>query len=175
MTQNKPNPSKFANLPRWAYLILTGLILSGVAAGIYVLFHWYPTWEQGILFGLLTFIVLMLVLMLRDGEESKREASDEPYPDAATEEEQQAAIVHLSALPHVRLLSDGSLFDYLLGSHISPCRCGKYSPLHLMVRYGKGRRHSIALVSRGALAQFLAVQDAVAAHLASPEQKGGQA
>lgn len=155
----KPLPALLASLA------LLAAILLAFGAGIYFLFRWLPTWEHRILFGLLTLIALMLVLMVREKSSSVKKETDETIADAATLDEQQAALAHLARLPHFRALPDGALFDYLQGSTITPCRCGKYSPLHLMVRYGKGRRHCVALVSRGALAQYLAVQDAVAAGL----------
>lgn len=145
-------------------LLLLAVILAAFGAGLYVLFIWLTAWEQRLLFGLLTLCVLMLVLMFHDGNTSKQAAAD-MIPDAATAAEQQAAIDHLAALPHYRKLSDGTLFDYLQGSYVTSCHCGMYSPYHLMVRYGEGRRHAIALVSRSALSQFLALQDAVAVGL----------
>jgi hypothetical protein len=158
----KPLPALLASL------VLLAAILLAFGAGIYFLFRWLPTWEHRVLFGILVFIALMMVLMMRETNSAKKKEkkeTDETIADAATRDEQQAALAHLARLPHFRTLPDGALFDYLQGSTITPCRCGKYSPLHLMVRYGKGRRHCVALVSRGALAQYLAVQDAVAAGL----------
>lgn len=148
-----------------ASLALLAVILVAFGAGIYFLFRWLPTWEHRVLFGILMLIVLMMVLMMREMNSAKKKDGSETIADAATRDEQQAALAHLARLPHFRTLPDGALFDYLQGSTITPCRCGKYSPLHLMVRYSKGRRHCVALVSRGALAQYLAVQDAVAAGL----------
>lgn len=148
-----------------ASLALLATILLAFSAGIYFLIRWLPTWEHRVLFGILMLIALMLVMMMREMNSAKKKEADATIADAATLDEQQAALTHLARLPHFRTLPDGALFDYLQGSTITPCRCGKYSPLHLMVGYGKGRRHCVALVSRGALAQYLAVQDAVAAGL----------
>lgn len=142
-------------------LLLT-FVLSTFGIGIYLLFHWLPSWEHRLLFGLMTVSVLALLpTAIKLGGTGKR-SSDDVIADAASAEEQQAAIEHLASLPHFRKLRDGSLFDYLQGSRIMPCRCGDGLPFHLMVRYGKGWRHGIALVSRGALTQYLSVQDAVA-------------
>lgn len=88
-------------------------------------------------------------------------------PDAASPEEQHAALQRLGNLPHMRRLRDGTLFDYCQGSIIEPCDCGQYSPLHLVVRYGKGRKHDIALVSRDALGQYVALQESIAGKLSA--------
>lgn len=172
MAQDNVKPSRFANLPGWAYLILTGLLVAGWGAAIYALFSLLPTWEHRILVGLLTFLAFMLAWMIRNMRESEADRNCAPIPDAASVEEQEAALAHLTRLPHMHPLADGALFNYLQGSYIKACRCGKDSPLHLNVHYGLGRRYSITLVSRGALSRFLAVQDAVAAGL---RQAGGTA
>jgi len=93
--------------------------------------------------------------------------SQSKFPDAASAEEQEEALSRLASLPHFRQLEDGTLFDYLRGIQVKRCRCEEYSPFHLLVSYGKGHRNKIGLVSREALAQFVVVQEAVAATVES--------
>lgn len=149
------------------------VVLASILAGVLATLLPDVSWEVGVLAGLMTFLAAALVWLVREiFFASETVPEPETLPDAATREEQEAAIAHLASLPHVRRLSDGSLFDYLRGSCIRPCGCGRDSAFHLLVQYGEGRRHGIALVTRGALAQYVAVQDALAAVLT---RKGGAA
>lgn len=92
MAQDNVKPSRFANLPGWAYLILTGLLVAGWGAAIYALFRLLPTWEHRILVGLLTFLAFMLAWMTRNMRESEADRNCAPIPDAASVEEQEAAL-----------------------------------------------------------------------------------
>lgn len=149
------------------------VVLTSILAGVLATLLPEVSWEVGVLTGLMTFLAAAFVWLVREIFFT-REAVPEPetLPDAATREEQEAALAHLASLPHMRRLSNGTLFDYLRGACIRPCGCGRDSAFHLLVQYGEGRRHGIALVTRGALAQYVAVQDAVAAVLT---RKGGAA
>lgn len=170
--RNRNTPQAAAR--SWRSLVAPGAVmLAGILAGVLATRLPDVSWEVGVLVGLMTFLAACLVWMVRViFFTSETVPGPDPLPDAATREEQEAAIAHLASLPHVRQLSDGTLFDYLRGSCIRPCDCGRYSAFHLWVQYGEGRRHGIALVTRGALAQYVAVQDAVAASLT---RKGGAA
>lgn len=158
----------------WRSLAAPGaVVLGSLLAGVLATLLPEVSWEVGVLAGLMTFLAACIVWMIREVFFTSESLSEsDTLPDAATREEQEAAIAHLASLPHVRQLSDGTLFDYLRGSCIRPCDCGRYSAFHLWVQYSDGRRHGIALVTRGALAQYVAVQDAVAAGLT---RKGGAA
>lgn len=151
----------------WPRLLLLIAILAVFAVGMTLLFVWLTQWEHRLLFLLVTFSVTVTFMMLRDMSRPAGQETEavEPIPDAASAEEQQAALEQLASLPQFRRLDDGTVFDYLQGNTVSPCRCGQYSPFHLLVNYGKGRRHAIALVTRSALAQYLAVQTAVGSGL----------
>lgn len=158
----------------WRSLAAPGaVVLASLLAGVLATLLPEVSWEVGVLAGLMTFLAACIVWMVREAFLTPEDVSEtDTLPDAATREEQEAAIAHLASLPHVRQLSDGTLFDCLRGSYIRPCGCGRYSAFHLWVQYGEGRRHGIALVTRGALAQYVALQDAVAAGLT---RKGGAA
>ena len=147
----------------WLNVLLLFTLLALWAAGIYSLFRWAPGWEYQLLFALMLFIVLMLWRPVAElWEPDKPAEEEEVMPDAASVDEQQAALSHLASLPHMQALSNGDVIDLLNGSTLTPCRCGKYSPLHLIVRYGNRRQSRLALISRGALSRYLSVQDAVA-------------
>lgn len=149
------------------------VVLASLLAGVLTTLLPEVSWKVGVLAGLMTFLAAGLAWLVRKIFFTPETVPEpETLPDAATREEQEAAFAHLASLPHVRRLSDGTLFDYLRGSCIRPCDCGRDSAFHLLVQYGEGRRHGIALVTRGALAQYVAVQDALAAVLT---RKGGAA
>lgn len=149
----------------WGVLgVATLLMLAGIYDGLE---SKLPLWQVVLILALATFLSVMFFWLVREIFASEPEKEVAPIADAATPEEQQAALDHLAGLPHFCRLEDGSLFDYLHGSRVVPCKCGRLSAFHLLVRYGQGSRRGITLVSRGAVRQYLAVQDAIAAQLTS--------
>lgn len=151
------------------HLLIWSLVLLLIVGGFALLGPLSPEMQLLLIAstgGTLTLSLLMLkrrpaVPAPKTGEEK------DLMPDAASPEEQHAALQRLGNLPHMRRLRDGTLFDYCRGSIIEPCDCGQYGPFHLVVRYGKGRKHDIALVSRSALGQYVALQEAIAAKLSA--------
>lgn len=169
-SQEAKLPSSRAEVRGYGRLFVTWLVLVALTGGSLILVsNQLPPWPEWLLIGLCIFIAMVFVWRVRELVASDGSAgNNRPIADAATSREQQATLAQLASLPQFRQLPDGSLFDYVQGGNVTVCRCGQYSPLHLKVRYGKGRRHAIALVSRGALAHYLAVQTAIARVLMPP-------
>ena len=76
---------------------------------------------------------------------------------------QDQAKARLLALPHFRRQVDGSLVDLFQGARLLSCDCAKLPYPHLVL--DTGGREGIALVTEGALEQYVAVQETVAAML----------
>lgn len=157
MTSPKLRPSA----RRWNALIFWVFLAASLAV-LFISHGWGASPGQLALIGATLFLVGIALVV---GRRRPPAAAPEPFPDAATPDEQRHALIYLATLPHLRSLSDGTVFDYLHGSRIQFCECGQHSPLHLEVRYGTDRQRAIALVSRSALAQYLSVQSTVAQHL----------
>ena len=163
MNQRKTNdPSDRKTHSFGAFL---GIFLGIASIGIALIFgDAWPTLGIGLMLCALTLVVFVLYRAVGIApHDSMDESPHEMLADAASEAEHQAALDRLAALPHFRRAFDGTLFDYLVGTRVETCGCGRYSPFHLKVMFGED--WSVALVSRGALAQYVAVQEAVAARL----------
>lgn len=162
---SKPKPStpldRKARAPGALLGVLLAILLGIAAIGIALRFgDAWPTLGIGLM---LCALVLIVYVLYRAAGPAPHDSPHELLPDAASEAEHQAALDRLAALPHFHQLSDGTLFDYLVGTKVEPCDCGRYSAFHLLVSYGNER--GLALVTRGALAQYVAVQEAVAARI----------
>lgn len=83
--------------------------------------------------------------------------------DPALPEIQERAVARLLRLPHFRRILDGSVFDYHCGASLEICDCQRLPYSHLIVHYGG--KQSVVFKTAGALEQYVAVQEAVAASL----------
>ncbi|MFA6310999.1 MAG: hypothetical protein WCV99_11135 [Sterolibacterium sp.] len=83
--------------------------------------------------------------------------------DPALPEIQERAILRLLRLPHFRRILDGTVFDYYRGACLEVCECQRLPYPHLILNYGG--QQSVVFQTAGALEQYVAVQETVAASL----------
>lgn len=85
--------------------------------------------------------------------------------DPASPEIQERAVARLLRLPHFRRILDGSVLDFHRGAYLELCDCQRLPYPHLIVHYGG--KQSVVFETAGALEQYVAVQEAVAASLST--------
>lgn len=93
-----------------------------------------------------------------------------PVTDPALPEIRDQAISRLLSLPHFRRILDGTIFDYYRGARLETCDCEQLPYPHLILDYGG--KQSVVFETSGALEQYVAVQEAVAASLMTGMNSG---